>query len=70
MTIISENIRTALTAAGHSQHWLALALGVTDRTTARWLAGDATPDVATLRRIAAALGTTLAALVAEPETGG
>lgn len=51
--------------AGLSQHGLALAVDVTVRTVARWEAGEVTPDLHTLRRIAAALGVSTATLIEE-----
>lgn len=62
---IGENIRRARQAAGQSQHQLALALGVTDRTPARWEAGENTPDVPTLQRIAGVLGVSVSRLLGE-----
>ena len=67
MNIVAQNMKRARAATGMSQHAVAYALAVPDRTYARWESGDRAPDVATLRRIATALGVTLSSLVEEDE---
>jgi transcriptional regulator with XRE-family HTH domain len=62
---IGQNIQRLRKDAKLSQTALARILVVTDRSVARWESDDRVPDVATLRRIAAALGTTISTLVSE-----
>lgn len=62
---IGQNIQRLRKDAKLSQTALARILVVTDRSVARWESGDRVPDVATLRRIAAALGVSISTLVEE-----
>ena len=65
---IGENMQRARVAAGLSQQQFAVKLGVAVATASRWETGKNVPPVPTLRRIAAALDVTLAALVEEGST--
>ncbi len=62
---VAQHIKAARHAAGLSQHGLALACRTTARTICRWESGENTPDVATLRRIAVALGVSVSTLIEE-----
>ena len=64
-TTIGENIRTARHTAGMSQSLLARTLAVAEYTIRRWEQDRATPSVATLRRIAEALGVSVSWLLGE-----
>ena len=64
---LATNIKTARRSAKLSQHKLALRCSTTVRTVCRWESGESTPELSTLRRIAAALGVTLSSLVEETE---
>jgi transcriptional regulator with XRE-family HTH domain len=63
MPTIAQNIL----ASGHTQYRVALAMNVKERTYQRWEAGDATPDIPTLRRLAEVLGISVASLIEESE---
>lgn len=56
-------IRAARIAAGMTQQQLADALGIAQQSVARWETGEREPRVSTLKRIAAALGCDLSALL-------
>ena len=63
--VFADNLREAMQAAGVTQEALARAVGVTLSTVSRWYRGLNKPDLDTLPRIAAALGTTASELVRE-----
>lgn len=63
---LASNIAAARRAAALSQEDLAARIGVRANTISRWERGVASPNrIEDLRRLAAALGTTAAALLAE-----
>lgn len=63
MTDVAKNIKRARTRRGISQEQLAEALGVTRQTVSNWERGAANPDLATLERVAEALGTDAVGLI-------
>lgn len=62
---LSQNIRAARRAANLSQVEAAERAGVSQPTWSVWETGKQLPEVESLRRIAAALGTTVAVLLGE-----
>lgn len=66
MSVLGDNIYRARMALDWSQETAAQKLGVSVMTWSRWERAENEPSLDTLRRVAEALGTTLAALVAEP----
>lgn len=60
---VAENIREARVAAGMTQNELADAVGKTRAAVTQWESGWVEPRLGTLEEIAAALGTSTAALV-------
>lgn len=65
MATIGENIRSARETAGLSQSLLARTLEVAEFTVRRWESNQSTPSVATLRRIAEALGVSISWILGE-----
>lgn len=63
MPDLPSPIRAARIAAGMTQQQLADALGVAQQSVTRWETGEREPRVSTLKRIAAALGCDLSALL-------
>jgi len=63
---LSDTIRAARAAAGLTQQQAADRCGVGQVTWARWETGVRAPTVATLERIAAALGCALQVLLVPP----
>ncbi len=62
---LGRRIRTARETAGLSRSKVARALEVAEFSVVRWATGQSAPSLATLRRIAAALGVTISTLVEE-----
>lgn len=62
-----RRLRLARRRAGKTQEDVATELGVTARTLARWEAGESSGFLPEIDRIAAAVRSTPAALLAEPE---
>jgi transcriptional regulator with XRE-family HTH domain len=58
-------LRDLRSRAGLTQKQLAAELGVAPRTILRWEAGDQTPTLTDLRRLAARFGVTVARLIGE-----
>lgn len=63
MPDLPSPIRAARIAAGMTQQQLADALGVAQQSVTRWETGEREPRVSTLKRIAAALGCDITALL-------
>jgi transcriptional regulator with XRE-family HTH domain len=63
-------LRDLRARAGLTQRQLAAELGIASRTILRWEAGDQTPNLTDLRRLAARFGVSVAELVGEAGPGG
>lgn len=66
---LAEHLRAAREASGLSQEAAARAVGAAGNTWARWEQGRHEPDLMTLRRVAAVLHVTLAALLSDLPAG-
>jgi len=65
MPTLGQNLRAARQSAGLGQFALGVKLGVPPTTISRWERDLHAPTVATLRRVAEALGVTTASLIGE-----
>ncbi len=63
--LVSQQVRTLRTGAGLSQEQLAVKAGLSSATVGRIEAATHTPSLATLAKLAEALGVTVAQLVAD-----